>query len=264
METWDRLRDTFSRYLLTTGRSNGTARTYCFNMDLFWRHCAKYEITPFEADRQMIRGWISDRQATVSSGRAHNDLAALRVFYAWLRETRYRDDDPTTNIRVKRTRTLPTEPLSSHEYEAMLSAADGERERLMLMLLGSTGMRISELSSLRVEDINWQRGEIRIIGKGDKERRLTPAVEVLNRLHAFCGMFGSGSPFVSKYYRRPLSANGIRKLIYDCAARAGLEGIHPHRFRSFFATTFIEQHADIQALQGVMGHENIQTSARYS
>ena len=71
-------------------------------------------------DRAAIRSWLNERMIQVSSARAHNDLAALRLFFAWAKEERWREDDPTENIRVKRTKTLPTAPLENNDLGCML------------------------------------------------------------------------------------------------------------------------------------------------
>lgn len=254
----------FSRYLLTSGKSPGTVRTYLTNLSVFWRDCARYECVPHQADRYIVRTWISDRLAVVSTARAHNDLAALRLFYKWLRETRYRDDDPTENIRVKRAKSLPTKPLQGQEVTSMVEVCTDERDRLLLLVLCHTGIRISELASLQAESIDWQRGVIKIRGKGNKERLIAPSPDVLGRLHSYCGMFPTGPLWLSKRRQQPLSAQQIRKIIYGIAERAKIDGVHPHRFRSTFATEYIEQFGDIQALQGVMGHDSIETTSRYS
>ena len=262
--SWSETSRGFRNYLLTTGRSEGTAKTYLSNLSLFWSWCTHHELLPHDADQVTVRGWLADRKQEVSAARAHNDLAALRLFYAWVRETRWRDDDPTANISIKRPKALPTEPLSTSELNSLLSVCKDERDRLLVLMLAHTGMRISELASLTAEDIDWRRGIIRIMGKGEKERRLQPHPDVLQRLHAFVGMFAAGPVWLSKKQHSQLSAHQIRKILYELAERAQLEHIHPHRFRSLFATEYIEQFADIQGLQGVMGHESIETTARYS
>lgn len=260
---WKLTSEQFTRYLLSSGKAPNTAKTYASNLLTFWQGCGRYEVTPYEADKPLIRAWISERLGCVSSNRAHNDLAALKHFYAWLRETRYRDDDPTQGIRVKRTKALPTKPLDRPEVDALLTHCNQERDRLIILLLAHTGIRISELSCLSAEDIDWRKGLIKIRGKGDKERELKPHPDVLGRLHAFCGMFPTGPIFVSRFGQR-MSAQALRKTIYSVAERAKVDGVHPHRFRAFFATEFIEEYADIQALQGNLGHESIATTARYS
>lgn len=263
MESWQRTQTQFERYLRSSGRSANTAKTYSSNLLQFWRYCAHYECTPFEADRDMLRTYIADRLVNVSSQRAHNDLAALRLFYAWLLEAEYREDDPSARLKVKRTKALPTEPIDRGELVALLSACSNDRDRMMILVMASTGIRISELSALTAEDIDWSRGTLKIHGKGDKERLVTPPPEVLGQLHAFLGMFPEGPLWISSH-GNVLAPQPIRNLLQRIGEKAKVEHVHPHRLRALFATEFIEQFKDIQALQSMMGHESIETTARYS
>ena len=262
-DEWAKTAGPFTNYMVSCGKSVNTCRTYASGVIQFWRWCARYEMTPFEAAKKDLRDWIAVRLETVSPSRAHNDLAGIRTFYAWLRETGYRDDDPTTGVTVKRGKRLPTKPLSESELSGLLKACSTERDRLLVAVLAYTGLRITEMATLKCEDIDWRQGTFKIRGKGDKERVVAPSPDVLNRLHAFCGMFPTGPVWMSQW-GKPLASHQIRKIIYNIAAAAGIKSVHPHRFRAFFATQYIEQFADIQALQGVMGHESIETTAAYS
>lgn len=262
MDRWNECARNFTYYLKTTGRAEQTARTYVSNLSGFYRWCAQHETDARCVDRSCIRGWLAERENQVSSQRVHNDLAALRLFYEFAKEERWRDDNPTEGIRIKRRKSLPTEPLPSNDLDALLSACTQERDRLIMLMLAYTGMRISELAALTAENIDWRSGIVRIVGKGDKERRIAPNPDVLRRLHAYLGMFPSGPVWLSRF-DRPLSAHQIRKIIYTIGARAKVS-VHPHMFRSFFCTEYIEQFGDIQALQGLVGHESIETTARYS
>lgn len=262
-DEWTRTEGPYTRFLISSGKSPNTARTYGSGVKLYWEWCAKYEMTPFDAARSDLRSWLTERLETISSSRCHNDLAGIRLFYAWLIETGYREDDPTKGVRVKRGKRLPTKPLSGPELERLVEASQTERDRLILLMLAYSGLRITELAQMTAERIDWESGEVRVVGKGDKERRIAPSPEIMGRLHAFCGMFPEGPVWVSDW-GRPLAAHQIRKIIYRIAAQAKLPDVHPHRFRSMFGTSYIEQFADIQALQYVMGHESIETTARYT
>jgi site-specific recombinase XerD len=261
---WGQTSVEFRRYLLSSGKAQATATTYVSNLRQFHDWCARYESRPHDMDRATVRNWIADRRTAVSAARAHNDLASLRHFYTWLIELGYRDDDPTTGIKVKRAQTLPTEPVWKGEFDALLAACDNERDRLIILMLAATGLRISELADLDAKDIDWQHGTIQVHGKGEKERRIAPNPEVLGRLHSFLGMFPEGPLWISRHIGKPLSAHQIRKIIYTIAERAHVENIHPHRFRAMFGTNFIEQMGDLQALQGAMGHSSPETTARYT
>lgn len=262
-QSWAATERLFRDYLLSTGRAPGTATTYVYNFHAFWKYCGLYEVSAYDVDRRIIRSWVSQRLTEVSAERVHNELAAVRVFFAWLRDTRDRDDDPTEGIRVKRGKSLPTKPFAPEEVAALLSACKTERDRMILLVFASTGVRISELAGMQAEDIDWRNGRILIRGKGDKQRLVEPTPEILNRLHAFLGMFPTGAIWISQR-GNPLAAHQIRKILYGLGADAKVDGVHPHRLRATFATSFIDQHGDIQALQGVMGHESIETTSRYT
>lgn len=264
MQGWDATLTYFRNFLLTSGKSPGTARTYCSNLNGFKTYCARYEIMPDEADRNLIRSFLTERLGTVSAQRSHNDLAALKLFYAYLIDVRYREDDPTIGLRVKRPKSLPTKPLLDNELQALLSACTSERDRLLLLVMASTGVRVSELCGMTAEDIDWERGIIKIRGKGSKERIVAPTADVLGRLHAYVGMFPSGPIWLSQTHQTQMATQTIRNLLLRIAERAHVDGVHPHRLRSTFATAYIDQHGDIQALQGVMGHESIETTSRYT
>ncbi len=263
-DDWQRTVGPFSRYLLSCDKSPETVRTYCSGVKLFWQWCAQFEMTPYEARKQDLRDWIASRLQVVGTSRVHNDVAGIHWFYAWLKEISYREDDPSDTISIKRRKTLPTKPLATDELSRILDACGDERERLMILVMASTGARISEVAALQTEWIDWQRGVIKIVGKGEKERLLAPAASVLERLHVFLGMFPAPGPVFLSKWGRPLAAHQIRKILYRIGDAAKIDHIHPHRLRSLFATEFMEQFGDIQALQVVMGHESIETTARYS
>lgn len=261
-----RTETSFRQYLLSSGRLPNTAQTYVSNLAMFWRACSAFEVTPYDADRRLVRQWISGRlEEGVSSARVYNDLAALRQFYAWLREDDYRDDDPTEGVKIKRTKSLPTRPLAADELtDMLLRGCREERDRLLVVWATATGMRVSELAEMVAEDVDWRAGEITVHGKGDKERAIPVPPLVLERLRLFLGLMPCGPVWLSLRRRRPMSGHQIRKVLYAIAERAGVREVHPHRMRSTFATAYLDQHADIQALQSVMGHSSIETTARYT
>lgn len=265
MSEWTETAEAFSRYLLTSNKAQGTAFSYVQNLSKFWRWCHGHEIHPAQVDTEAIRAWTGERLGKgISADRIYNDVSALKWYYKWLIDLRIRDDNPAEHISVKRPKSLPTEPLSNREVGALLNACTSERDRLLLLTFAYTGLRVSELASLEYEDIDWNQGFIKVLGKGEKERLIAPNPELIGRLHAYGGMFPAGPIWISKRVKKPLGPHQIRKIFYGIAKEAKVENVHPHRFRSYFATEYIEQFKDIQSLQGLMGHSDINTTARYS
>src|SRR5688572_30068934 len=90
LDTWATVEKHYSRYLLSSGKSPGTLRTYLSNLIIFWRWCHAERLSAALVDRQTVRAYIGHRRTSVSTARAHNDLAGLRHFFAWLIEIRHR------------------------------------------------------------------------------------------------------------------------------------------------------------------------------
>lgn len=254
----------YRTFLRSHGKAANTLRTYGNGAELYWRWCQEYDLNPETADHAMVRTYLGEVLGRVSSGRAHNVLAAVRNYYAMLIEDGVRSDDPTTGLKVKRRQALPTKPLTVAEVTALLGACQSERDTLIILFLTRTGVRISELANLAVKDIDFTNGQLRVLGKGDKERWLALPENLLGRLRIYLGLFPDQHLFLSEVRKAPLAAHQIRKIIYGIAKDARLEHVHPHRFRATFATEFMTAFKDIQALQGLLGHEDITTTARYA
>lgn len=261
---WLSIAKGFASYLLTAGKSKETVRTYSSAVSLFWRWCDEREVDPIAAPRNLIRAYLTERGECVSSTRVHSYLAAMRIFYAFVIDAEWRDDNPTKDLRIKRTETLPTQPLDPDELAALLKACSNERDRLIILLLVYSGVRISEFAGMTAEDVDWKSGTITIRGKGDVMGQVAPHEAIMGRLRSYLGLFPSGPLWLSQRDHNPLKAHQVRKIIYRIAENANMKGIHPHRFRSTFACEFIEQYGDIQALKGAMRHKSIDTTARYA
>lgn len=266
LHSWTTASAGFSRHLLTTGKSPETVRTYLSALSLFHRWCEAVEECPSTADKNMVRAWLMHRATTVSSTRVHSNLVGLRLYYDHLIEDGAREDNPTKGIKWKRTETLATIPLDMPDVKALFRACNTERDRLIILLLVYSGVRITEFASMTAEDIDWRKGTITIKhGKGDVARQVAPSPEIMGRLHAHLGLMPEGAIWRSARHNTPMKAHQIRKRIYVVAKNAGLEGVHPHRFRATFACEFLEQFdGDIHALKGAMGHKAISTTSAYA
>lgn len=264
--SWTTASNGYARHLLTTGKSQETVRTYTSALSLFWRWCEAQEEPVDSADRDLVRAWLLHRSTTVSSAKLHSNLAGLRSYFTYLMDEGVRPDDPTKNLKWKRSESLPTEPLDLPDVTRLLRACEQERDRLIVLLLVYSGVRITEFASMQADDIDWAHGSIVIKhGKGDVARRVSPAPEIMGRLHSYLGLLPTGYIWRSLREKQPMKAHQIRKVIYRITERAGLEHVHPHRFRSTFACEFLDQFdGDIHALKGAMGHKDISTTARYA
>jgi integrase/recombinase XerD len=204
-------------------------------------------------------------------------LAAVRMFHLFL----LREGEATTNpaervVRPKVPRTLPR-PLTLPEVEAILSApAAGEpagmRDRAILETLYGTGIRISELVGLDVDDVDLDEGSVRVLGKGGKERvvplgRFAAAAlsAYLTRARPVLATAGSRAALILNQRGGRLTRQGAANILRDAAAKAGLsKRVTPHTLRHSFATHLLEGGADIRVVQELLGHATLSTTQIYT
>jgi integrase/recombinase XerD len=208
-------------------------------------------------------------------------LVSLRGMFKFALMENLVPTDPTENLESPRIRrSLPTY-LRAEEVDRLLQAPDpatpiGLRDRAMLEVLYSSGLRVSELANLRLADIDARMGCLRCIGKGDKERlvpigrKAIAAVEqYLENARPKFLRFGRPGPhnqvlFLTRDGRR-LSRISIWKILHDYGVKLGLRGrLTPHKLRHSFATHLLEGGADLRSVQLMLGHADISTTQIYT
>jgi integrase/recombinase XerD len=207
-------------------------------------------------------------------------LVTLRNFFRFAQIQELISVDPSINLESpKIRRTLPGY-LRLEEIERLLEQPDektplGLRDRAMLEVLYSTGLRVSELISLRVSDVDAKVGCVRCIGKGDKERIVPIGRQALVMVEKYlrkarpplCGKSKSASSPTLFVNRRgtALSRVGVWKILSAYGRRAGLRvAIKPHMLRHSFATHLLERGADLRSVQLMLGHADISTTQIYT
>jgi integrase/recombinase XerD len=206
-------------------------------------------------------------------------LSGVRGFFKYLLLEEVIDSDPTELIdSPKIGRKLP-EVLSVVEIDAMeaaidLSKPDGHRNKAIIETLYSCGLRVSELVSLRLTDLFFTDGFIRVIGKGDKERLVPIGTKAITDINMYLMQRNSIDSRIDSESRnivflnrwgRKLTREMVFTIIKKYAALAGIKkNISPHTLRHSFATHLIEGGADLRAVQEMLGHESIQTTEIYT
>jgi integrase/recombinase XerD len=204
-------------------------------------------------------------------------LSAVRMFHRFLMVENYCDVNPTSIIESPRMVAKLPAVLSAREVERLLAApagnADAEvRDRAMLELIYATGLRVSELVSLRIRDVRLDAGYLMTMGKGDKERlvpigdvarrALTDYLELSRRRDGAAG--GNGPMFLSRL-GRGMSRQAFWNIIKKRAAEAGIvKNISPHTLRHSFATHLLENGADLRSVQIMLGHTDLSTTQIYT
>jgi integrase/recombinase XerD len=213
-----------------------------------------------------------------SSKTIARQVASIRSFHQFLLREKVTEQDPTFHIETPKTeRTLP-KVLNIQEVESLLEAPDvqtpiGIRDKAMLELLYATGLRVSELISLNMDDIHLTMGFVRCIGKRNKERIIPigrVATEALERYlqkgrPQLVSRKETTSALFLNHHGRRLTRQGFWKILKGLAKKANIEkDLTPHTLRHSFATHLLENGADLRAVQEMLGHADISTTQIYT
>ncbi len=227
--------------------------------------------TPFErVDLGILRRYLSklsgDGYAKSSTARA---LACLRTFYAWLEKRGAMDHNPAEQVRnPKPERRLP-DVLDEAEVVRLLEAAASRRDRAVLEILYSGGLRVGEAVALDVEDVRPAEGIARVRrGKGGKERLVPIGAPALRAVSAWLEERGTSTPgralFLNSIGTR-LDVREVRRLLDAAVAASGLgKHVSPHTLRHSFATHLLDRGCDLRSVQELLGHENLSTTQIYT
>jgi len=204
-------------------------------------------------------------------------LNAVRMFYRFLVAEKIVSLDPTEQVRAPRTwKSLPRF-LTLGEVDNLLGAPDadgplGRRDAAMLELLYATGLRVSELVSLRLRDVNLDGGLLRCIGKGSKERVVPLSRAAIGRLRHYLETarpaLHKGRGVAALFLNRrggTMTRQGFWKIVKEYGASIGLrDKLSPHVLRHSFATHLLERGADLRSVQMMLGHADISTTQIYT
>jgi integrase/recombinase XerC len=270
----------YLRYLgAVRGVSERTLAAYKKDLSHFENYCVNNGIVCHSADPQGVQHFIADLSAEgiapVSVNRA---LSAVRGYFRWLIRTGKRGDDPSANIRnLKTPKALPSF-LWEREMAVFAELPEKEgilwplRDKALILVMYSGGLRISELVSLSIEDLDDDFQGGRVIGKGDKERFVFFSEEAAEALKDYMPARSSRIKTESStnalfINRRggAISIPGVRWIIGKYGDRSGLgKHVHPHALRHSFATHLVNSGCDVRLVQELLGHASISTTQRYT
>jgi integrase/recombinase XerD len=274
------IRRYFDFLLLEKGLTQHSLHSYQFDLAKYRAFLTDNGITSACAvNESRLSGFLKTLSGKRLSPRSvARILSAVRGFHRFLVGEGIHDDDPTENIDApKRAKHLPG-VLSVAEIESILKQPDtreqlGRRDRAILEVLYATGVRVSELTSLKQSDLMFESDLILVFGKGSKERLVpigTSAVEWVKkyqrevRIHLVRSGKSHDVLFLN-YRGGKLSRAAIRDMIVKYARMAGIKKeVHPHTFRHSFATHLLEGGADLRAVQEMLGHADIATTQIYT
>ncbi|MFC4479575.1 site-specific tyrosine recombinase XerD [Flavobacterium chungangensis] len=277
---WSRYIKDYQSYLrIERGLSKNTIENYGFDIErlCLFLETNQIDVSPIKISDETLQQFIYSVAKEVNPRSQARIISGLKSFFNYLVFEDYRNDNPLELIEAPKTgRKLP-DTLSLNEIDALienidLSTNEGERNRAMLETLYGCGLRVSELISLKISDLFFDEGFIKITGKGNKERfvpigSLTQKYIDIYRNAIRCNLnIKKGAEDTLFLNRRgnQLTRAMVFTIIKDLAQKMGLKkSISPHTLRHSFATHLLENGADLRSIQLMLGHESITTTEIY-
>ncbi len=270
------LRDLFASYLsVEKGLSTHTVRSYRADLDRFFCFLAAHGRDPDLARRDDIVGFIDMlRQDGYSLASICRYLSTIRSFYRYLFIENRVSADPTENIQSPRRWERLPKALSVDDVKRLLSVplsgATALRDESMLELLYSSGLRVSELIGLKIDDLHFDAGFVRVVGKGSKERVVPVNRRALDRIRRYMAeerpaiLKNRRTPYLFVTARgKPMTRQRFWQTLRGIGKKAGVE-LSPHTLRHCFATHLLEGGADLRSVQKMLGHVDIATTQIYT
>ena len=263
-------------YWLTTGASKNTLSAYRSDLKIFSRWLN--ETSLIEVNKKLIQDYFLYRQSTkISSSTQSRVLTCLHSFYQFLLDNNLINTDPTEQLSYpKLEKKLPVF-LNVQEVEKLLEAPNssslfGQRDRAMLELLYSCGLRVSELINLSYHNINIKEEFIRIHGKGNKERILPMGEIAIDYLTTYESNSrpillknGQSDSYFLSNRGKAMSRQNFFYIIKAYATQAGIDKpLSPHSLRHAFATHLVQKGADLRSVQLMLGHSDISSTQLYT
>lgn len=279
-DIWELYSHKYKIYIkVERGLSANTVESYMRDLRQFSEFISKrYEVSPLEVDMHMVEDFMTELfERNTEKSTQGRMLSGIGSFYDFLLRTDIIDKSPTEFVDHPKTGQYLPDTLSVDEIDKILAGIDistklGYRNRAMIEMLYSCGLRVSELTSLNISDLFLSDGFIRITGKGNKQRLVPVNDECSDILENYLKEYrekpadekSSDTLFLNRRGKK-MSRVMVFNIIKDASAIAGLnKEVSPHTFRHSFATHLLQGGANIRQVQELLGHESITTTEIYT
>ncbi len=278
--SWQSYIKEYQNYLrIERGMSKNTLENYTFDIEKLVSYLFKKKIdtSPLQITDDELQQFVYTVSKNVNARSQARILSGLKSFFKFLLMEGYRKDYPLELIEAPKIgRKLP-DTLSTNEIDQLIAAIDlstleGERNKAILEMLYSCGLRVSELTTLKLSDLFFDESFIKVTGKGNKQRFVPIGLPTQRILNIYIENVRNQFPiqktandtlFINRR-GNPLTRAMIFTIIKGLAVEIGLEkSISPHTFRHSFATHLLENGADLRSIQLMLGHESITTTEIY-
>lgn len=261
------------------GLSENTINSYGIDLKLFLEYLRENEIPSFkQVNKEVIVNYMqSEKNNNKANSSILRSVSSLRKFFQYLAQEKIIEKDPMLLIDTPKKKQHLPQVLTKEEVEKLLRSPNtgqvlGLRDRAMLELMYTTGLRISEIINLKLEDLHLTMGTLQTLGKGHKERIVPVGDEAIKWVNRY---LEEARPKLLKqkrsnylflnFHGNNLTRQGVWKNLKAEVRKAGIQkNITPHTLRHSFATHILENGADLRIVQELLGHADISTTQIYT
>lgn len=241
------------------GISKNTLDGYRRELAYFHVYIAQRGIALIEVNRQTVIDYLKfEKDRGMSSGTLSGKLYIIRDYAGFCFRKKFLTNDFISDLEGRKTESRIPSVLTKEEIDSVQAAASSAKNKLIIELLYSCGLRVSELTNLKMSQVNFKERFIRVFGKGSKERLVPIAESSLKMLCEYLKKIHTDQIF-------PLSRQRVWQLVRACGRRAGIKKrFSPHTFRHSFATHLLNGGADLRVVQELLGHSSLDTTQIYT
>ena len=265
----------FHDFLLHEKRySIKTADSYCLDIELMRRYFAELDLDLTELDKDDLKDYLGSIYSEVKASSLRRKIVSIRQFYLLLHKRKIIEDNPALTLTgPKKDGVLPG-ALTREEMGKLIEYnyphnLKGLRDRAIIEMLYSSGVRVGELISLKIKDMDFKGKTVNVLGKGKKERLLPVTSQAIDSIENYLMKRPTGKEKDSIIFcnlkGEPLTERGVQYIIDTLAKNCGIyRRITPHMLRHSFATHFLENGMNLRYLQSLLGHSNLSTTEIYT
>ncbi len=281
--------ESFKNYLeFEKNCSPHTVRNYTSDLRQYLAFLAARGIKTLEVDRLTVRSWLADLQRRIGKNSAGRKVASVRGFYRYLLREGEISSNPIEEVSIPKAEKRLPKFFSVDDVFRLMEAPKADkklvvRDKAILELLYSSGLRVSELTGLNISDINIKAEMIKVLGKGNKERMIPIGSKAIEALSAYMEVKkdqaktpnntsgdnkneGKAHEAVFLNYRGDrLTSRSVARIVEKYLRKAGVPGRgSPHTLRHSFATHLLDSGADLRGIQELLGHASLSTTQKYT
>lgn len=211
-----------------------------------------------------IRGFMMrELERGVNPSTVEGNRSVYSSFFNWLHRENLIEKNPVVNLAPIKAQKVVRKPFSDVEIAQLMEACESERDRALISFLYATGCRVSEVCALNIRDVDFRALQLTVNGKGNKQRQVYIDDVCAMHLRRYIQSRTDMNPALFVGQRGRLTDGGVRIALKQLGERAGVENVHPHRFRRTLATNLIDHGMQIQEVAAVLGHDKLDTTLGY-